>query len=167
MNPLEYPWPSLHPKFKGRCNVSKVVAPVRNGSVKNDPTGAFNPDVEICSLKSRLVVKQVRRLKSFRRAYKAFSGTGDPLKVAVMEQQLKNESRVIFNAKGFGSRWASWILSYEVIPFVPIHLPDPELLDLCVDVTDMYCTLVCQQENPNQGTNPFATGSRWIMVRVS
>ena len=150
LNSLRHPWPSLHPKYKGRCNASKVFKPAQHGSVKNNPTGAFNPDVEIFSLKSRLVVKQVPRLKSFQRSYKAFSQTGDPLKVAAQEMQLRNERTVILNAKGFASRWASWILSYELIPFVRLHLPDVELLDLCVDITEMYCNLVCRQESKSR-----------------
>ena len=47
LNPFKHPWPSLHrPKYKGRCNPSKVVTPIRLGTVRGDFTGAFNPDVD-------------------------------------------------------------------------------------------------------------------------
>jgi hypothetical protein len=146
LNPVVHPWPSLHPKFKGRCKSATTIKPSRNGSVREDPTGAFNPDVEVFSTKSRQGFKQVRRLKSFRRALKACSDSGDPVRVHQQQQQLQCEWHVILEAKGFGSRWASWILSYELIPFVLVSLPDFEYLDLCVDITEMYCNLICRQE---------------------
>ena len=80
-------------------------------------------------------------------------GTGDRFKVAAMERQLKNEWRVILNAKGFGSRWASWILSLEVIPFVPLHLPDPDMLELCIDITERCIAIWCAVKSPKPDIN--------------
>lgn len=97
-------------------------------------------------MKSRQVVRQVRRLKSFRRALKAFSGTGHPTKVELQRHQLEREWNVILSAKGFGSRWSSWILAFELVPFVPLSLPDWAVLDLCIDITEMHCNLLCRQE---------------------
>eukprot|EP00435_Cladocopium_sp_Y103_P066489 s149_g28.t1 len=150
LNPVVYPWPSLHPKFRGRCKVKTAGDRPMNGGVRDDPTGAFTPDVETFSLKSKQVVRQVRRLKSFRRALKAFSDTGDPNLVQSRRFQLQHEWNVIREAKGFGSRWSSWILAYELVPFVPLNVPDMQLLDVCVDITEMYCHLTCQQEARNR-----------------
>ena len=61
--------------------------------------------------------------------------------------QLHREWHVSLEAKGFGSRWSSWILSYELIPFVPLSLPENDYLELCVDITEMYCNLICRQES--------------------
>eukprot|EP00435_Cladocopium_sp_Y103_P010479 s2347_g2.t1 len=150
LNPVVHPWPSLHPKFRGRCGVKTTSEPTLNGGVRDDPTGAFNPDVEIFSLKAKQSVRQVRRLKSFRRALKAFSDTGNPTLVASRRQQLQHEWNIILDAKGFGSKWSSWILSYELIPYIPCGIPDMNLLDLCVDITEMHCNLTCQQEARNR-----------------
>jgi len=59
LNPVVHPWPSLHPKFKGRCKLKATCKSLKNGTVREDPTGAFNPDVEVFSTKSRQVIKQV------------------------------------------------------------------------------------------------------------
>lgn len=146
LNPLVHPWPSLHPKFKGRCNFKKTFRTSTHSTVRDDPTGSFNPVTEIFSVRARQIVRQVRRLKSFRRALKAFSETGDPLRVERQHLQLLWEWKTILNAKGFGHRWASWILAFELVPFVPVCIPGCDILDLCIDITEMHCNMVCRQE---------------------
>eukprot|EP00435_Cladocopium_sp_Y103_P004083 s4539_g1.t1 len=63
-----------------------------------------------------------------------------------MLKQLKREWFVIWHARGFGSRWSAWLLSFEDVPFVPASIPDHASLDLFVDITEMYAKLVCSQE---------------------
>ena len=127
LNPVVYPWPSLHPKFKGRCNAKKTFWTSTHSSVRDDPTGAFNPVSEVFSTKSRQIVRQVRRLKSFRRALKSFSETGGPVKIEAQRHQLSREWNVFLMAKGFGSKWASWILAFELVPFVPVSFPSCDI----------------------------------------
>eukprot|EP00435_Cladocopium_sp_Y103_P057297 s916_g19.t1 len=150
LNPMVQPHSGLHPKFRGKCDLKKVFKPRANGGVLDDPTGGYTPDTEVFSLKAKQVIRQVRRLKSFRRTYKVFSGTGDPEKATLLLRQLQYEWKIILHAKGFGRKWASWILAYELVPFVPIHLPDYDLLEICVDITEMYCNLICRQEARNR-----------------
>ena len=146
LNPVVYPWPSLHPSYKGKCKAKKALRKTDQNCIREDPTGAFNPATEVFSTKARQVVRQVRRLKSFRRALKAFSETGDPTRVEQQRIQIIREWSVILNAKGFGRRWASWILAFELIPFVLVSIPDIDILDLCIDVTEMHCNSLCRQE---------------------
>eukprot|EP00435_Cladocopium_sp_Y103_P073917 s162_g45.t1 len=150
LNPLVQPHVGLHPKYRGKCNVKSVFKPRANGGVSEDPTHGYTPDAEVFSMKAKQVVRQVRRLKSFRRTYKALSNSGDPQKILQLQRQLQYEWKIILHAKGFGSRWASWILAYGLVPFVPIHLPDIELLDICIDITEMHCNLICRQEARNR-----------------
>eukprot|EP00435_Cladocopium_sp_Y103_P066458 s404_g28.t1 len=150
LNPFVQPHVGLHPKYKGKCNVKTVFKPRANGGVSEDPTNGYTPDAEVFSMKAKQVVRQVRRLKSFRRTYKALSNSGDPQKTLQLQRQLQYEWKIILHAKGFGSRWASWILAYDLVPFVPIHLPDIELLDICIDITEMHCNLICRQEARNR-----------------
>ena len=146
LNPLVYPWPSLHPKYKGRCNFKKTFRTSNRCTVRDDPTGSFNPVTEVFSVKARQIVRQVRRLKSFRRALKAFSNNGNPLHLERQRLQLVKEWKTILEAKGFGHRWASWILAFELVPFVPVGIPSCDILDLCIDITEMHCNMVCRQE---------------------
>ena len=146
LNPVVHPWPSLHPSFKGKCNAKKALRKTNQNCIREDPTGAFNPATEAFSTKARQVVRQVRRLKSSRGALKAFSETGDPIRVERQRLQITREWSVILNAKGFGSKWASWILAFELIPFVPVLIPNLDILDLCIEVTEMHCNSLCRQE---------------------
>eukprot|EP00435_Cladocopium_sp_Y103_P050765 s2212_g15.t1 len=150
LNPLIQPHSGLHPKYRGKCNIKSVFKPRASGGVSDDPTSGYTPDAEVFSMKAKQVVRQVRRLKSFRRTYKALSNSGDPQKILQLQRQLQYEWKIILHAKGFGSRWASWILAYDLVPFVPIHLPDIELLDLCIDITEMHCNMICRQEARNR-----------------
>eukprot|EP00435_Cladocopium_sp_Y103_P040584 s1003_g11.t1 len=150
LNPFIQPHPGLHPKYRGKCNIKSVFKPRANGGVSDDPTSGYTPDAEVFSMKAKQVVRQVRRLKSFRRTYKALSNSGDPQKILQLQRRLQYEWKIILHAKGFGSRWASWILAYDLVPFVPIHLPDIELLDICIDITEMHCNMICRQEARNR-----------------
>ena len=117
-----------------------------NGSIKSDPTGSYDPDVEVFSLKAKHVVRQVRRLKSFRRSLKVYAACTDFSKSTRMRRQLLQEWFVIRKARGFGSRWSAWILSYEDVAFISLDLPTFEAVDLYVDITEMYANLVCRHE---------------------
>lgn len=47
LNPVVFPWPPLHPKYKGRCNVKKTCRAFNHRTIRDDPTGAFNPVSEV------------------------------------------------------------------------------------------------------------------------
>ena len=70
----------------------------------------------------------------------------DVSKSALMRRQLSQEWFVIRKARGFGSRWSAWILSYEDVACMPLDLPTFDAIDLFVDITEMYANLVCRQE---------------------
>ena len=71
MDPLRSPIQGLPDKAKGRCQ-----GPMRSleqkRPVENDKFGGYNPSNEIYKLKNRMMIKQVRRLKSLIRAVEAF-----------------------------------------------------------------------------------------------
>ena len=106
------------------------------------------PPTEISSLRCRLKVRQVRRLKTLCRRYKSlsleeagFPGDSPQLKDAYAEW------RSILAAKGYGSSWKNWILSYDVIPAVSLWLPAYDTLEIMTELTKHDCDHACRDES--------------------
>ena len=146
-NPLKYPLPCLPGQFKGRCVIQELQDRSSKQSCKHDPHGNFNPPSEVFSIRNKQKTRQVRRLKSLLRAYKATSvQNGLNSQDANVCWQLQQEWFAIKKARGYGNRWDHWILSFELVPFVPEHLPEYSLLELMSDITMYDCESSCKYE---------------------
>ena len=64
LDPVKCQRNSLHHSFKGRCEFKKQkkIAPIT--PVKSDRHGGYTPPSEVFSLKSKLKIRQVRRLET-------------------------------------------------------------------------------------------------------
>ena len=72
-DPIKHPIPCLHRAFKGRCSFKKTRECIKRQSVRNDRHGGFTPAEEVFHLRTKLKVRQVRRIKSLIRRLKSLS----------------------------------------------------------------------------------------------
>ena len=115
-------------------------------ALKGDKHGGYEPTSEIFSLKNKQKARQVRRLRSLLRALKSYTLTTTQTEHS-HQQQLQNEWNKICSAKGYGNKWSNWILGFEVVPYVPLLVPDYASLELMCQITVQDCEASCHQES--------------------
>ena len=144
----KFPRSGLQAAYKGRCNCNK---PKKHGllsPIKSDRHGGYTPPTEVCTLQSRLKIRQVRRLQSLYRRLKAL-----PLHHSSNPADIRNlcdasqEWKKILNAKGYGNSWQNWILSFEVVTTISLQLPSIEQLEILIEVTKHDCNHSCFEES--------------------
>ena len=139
---------SLHASFRGRCKFEKKFSENKKSFVKSDRHGGYMPPSEVFTLKSRLKIRQVRRLKSLLRRFKG-------LDLLPRHEQsghsgyaaARKEWKAILSAKGYGNRWSNWILAFEAVGFLPMDLPDMDTLDIVTQITEHDCNCACMEES--------------------
>ena len=142
-DPIKHPIPCLHRAFKGRCSFKKTRNCNKRQSVRNDRHGGFNPTEEVFHLRTKLKVRQVRRIKSLIRRLKSL-GLDD---TGTHDIQINNEWKKILAAKGYGHSWKNWILGFDCIEFLPVeNIPDVDLLNTIDQITEHDCNHACFAE---------------------
>ena len=146
-DPLKYPHKGLHQSFKGRCGVKKFRRTQHKVSVKSDRHGGFSPSEEVFHLNTRLKVRQTRRIKSLIRRLKSLplSYQSDPTCANSLEDARK-EWKAILNAKGYGTSWRKWILSFEAMPCLSMDLPELDVILMADQITEHDCVHACRAE---------------------
>ena len=145
-DPLRNPLPCLPSSFKGRCSKKCLQQSVNPSTLKGDKHGGYEPTSEIFSLKNKHKARQVRRLRSLLRALKSAASKTTQTDHC-HQQQLQNEWSKICTAKGYEHKWSNWILGFEVIPYVPLFVPDYATLELMCQITAQDCEASCHQES--------------------
>ena len=138
----------LNASFRGRCCFEKKFTEVTQARVKSDRHGGYTPPSEVFTLRSRLKVRQVRRLKSLVRRLKSLDlspGQQDYKEDGMMAAQ--REWNAILNAKGYGNKWSNWILAFDVVAYLPTTVPDVETIDLVSQITEHDCNCACVEES--------------------
>ena len=145
-DPDNQPRKDLHASFKGRCNFKQTSASQHQSCVRSDRHGGYTPPNEVFSLQSKQKIRQVRRLKSLLRRYKALPlHENFPTDATAIRDALR-EWNCILKASGYGSKWMNWILGFEAIHVISYKLPDMETLEVSTRITEMDCDYVCKQE---------------------
>ena len=148
MDPIRHPTKCLPDFAKGRCKGLRL-RPNQSNAVKNDKFGGFNPSGEIFKVQNKMKIKQVRRIKSLIRTLEAFQKrcpNGDVYSDPLLSKQLQGEWDKICKAKGFGSSWRSWVLSFEAFAVVPLCVPTLDMLYEFDQLTVFACEASCNQE---------------------
>ena len=150
-DPNRFPDSHLPEEFKGRCKErilcpKKVVVPA-----KGDSLNRYNPPNEVLRTKSKQRVKQTRRLKSLIVAIKR-AHEHVPYGPISLQQtsQLQNEWNSILYAAGYPGKWIKWIAQFDFIPFVPLTIPDLDLLNDMAQVTEHDANIYCYNEHKNR-----------------
>ena len=148
LDPVKHPVKALPKSCKGRCSQKKFKTCERRHSVKSDRHGGFTPASEIFLLETKLKVRQTRRIKSLIRRLKALPANPDPfdIKQHTSLQDAKREWAKILSAKGYGNSWKSWILGFEAVGYLPLDLPDMDILNLVEQITEHDCVHACFSE---------------------
>ena len=148
LDPLRHPQTCLPPSHKGRCAPEKIRLSQPRQSVKSDRHGGFAPPCEVFHLKTKQKVRQVRRIKTLIRRFKGLPAdeSNDPT-TADSLRDASLEWKKILNAKGYGSSWSRWILSFDAISELPMGLPDMEFLSTAELITEHDCVHACRAEN--------------------
>ena len=148
MDPIRHPTKCLPDFAKGRCKGLQSRA-VKTGAVKNDKFGGYNPNGEIFKTQNKQKIKQVRRIKSLIRSLESFQRRnlgGDVYLDSQFYNQLQGEWDKICRAKGFGSSWKNWVLSFEAFSIVPLYVPTLNMLYEFDQLTVFACDASCNQE---------------------
>ena len=146
-DPLRNPAVNLPKECYGRCQTRTPIAKTFPKGPRGDKFNGYNPPVETISLVNRLKTRQVRRLKSYLTARKSILIKGQNLNQQHPQwTQLTQEWRVISNAQGYGRAWFRWILAFEPIREIPLHLPSVDLVEMCFEITKCDCDASCRQE---------------------
>ena len=145
-DPVKFPRNSHHHSFKGRCEFKQHKKITTVVPVKFDRHGGYTPPSEVYSLKSKLKIRQVRRLLTLQRRIKSspLFPTDNPREKQSLVDGLL-EWQKILRAKGYGSSWKNWLLSFEAIEYIPMHIPDIEQLQIMIDITKMDCNSACYE----------------------
>ena len=146
IDPYNQPLKGLPSKYKGRCIDKDRVEFKYQNPCRYSNDGGYNPQHDSFSIKSKMKVKQVRRLQSLHRSMTNFfqHRTGVPSYVQYL--QWKSEWECIRVAKGYGKTWEKWILGFEPVSFVPSNLPTADFLYSALQITQVDCEHVCNQE---------------------
>ena len=146
LDPVNNVLTTLHSSFKGRCRFRKTFSERRNFSIRSARHGGYTPPSGVFSLKSRLRVRQVRRLKSLLRRLKSLRlhATMDTVFSGLLAVQREWDS--IPSAKGYGNKWSNWILAFEVVAYLPLNVPDIDTLDSVTQITELDCNSACYDE---------------------
>ena len=147
IDPLKHPQKGLHQSFKGRCGVKKFRKTQHKVSVKSDRHGGFSPPEEVFHLNTRLKVRQTRRIKSLIRRLKSLplDFQNDPVCARSLED-AKKEWKAILHAKGYGTSWWKWILSFEAMPCLSFELPGLDDILMADQITEHDCVHACRAE---------------------
>ena len=148
LDPLQHPTKSLPKSCRGRCAQKKFKRSDHRQSVKSDRHGGFTPKSEVFLLDTKLKIRQVRRIKSLLRRIKSLPEHDAYLddRSSSSLSDAKKEWKKILMAKGYGSSWKSWILGFEAVGYLPLELPDIEILNLVEQITEHDCVHACFAE---------------------
>ena len=146
IDPQNQPLKGLPGKYKGRCTDKKLVEMKHQNPTRYSNDGGYNPQHDSFSMKSKMKVKQVRRIQSLHRSMQNFfqQKTGVPSYNQYL--QWKSEWQRIRTAQGYGRDWEKWLLGFEPISFVPNNLPTVDFLYSALQITQVDCEHVCNQE---------------------
>ena len=147
-DPTRHVVPSLHASYKGRCSFRKNFVEKKTTGVKSDRHGGYTPPSEVFTLKSRLKIRQVRRLKSLVRRLKSMEW--NPMDNHFDEHAMaaaQREWNAILSAKGYGNKWSNWILAFEVVAYLPTTVPEMDVIDTVTQITEHDCNCACLEES--------------------
>ena len=133
VDPFRYPHKCLPHAFKGRCVFQKKIIPHQKGPSQGSK-GVFSPNSECFSVKSRQKTRQVRRIQSLILILKKNDIVN--LNADRVHSILQEWSRIRL-APGYGRSWGRWILSFEIVEFVPFALPSIDWLENAKVITEL------------------------------
>lgn len=152
-DPFKNPVPCLAGSYKGRCCPQQRKPVSSPSTVKNDRHQGYQPPSEVFSEKNKQKIRQVRRIKSLLRALKSSQHHGRLSDDMYSNWQLNNEWNAICRARGFGNRWDTWILSFDLVPYVPSEVPEYNYLELMGHITEFDCDCSCKYETTQRRAN--------------
>ena len=143
---LNQPLSQLPKAYRGRCIKREKLEVKHQNPVRYAADGSYNPNSLSYSMKSKQKVKQVRRLQSL---YQSMDNhfrlnTSPPCYAQFL--QWKGEWQCICNAKGYGSSWPKWILSFDDVEWVPFNVPTQSFVHFVLQITRHDAEHVCAQE---------------------
>ena len=148
-DPLYHAQRFLPKTFRGRCATPRLVRNLCPRSPKRDCAGYYEPPCDVTSLKSRLKVRQIRRLRNLEQAYKKYHLDQMPTAswpTLPQYPQLCLLWQAIRLANGYGRSWVNWLLQFEAVPAVSQTLPSFDQLYCARQITQFDADMYCHQE---------------------
>ena len=146
VDPFRQPYKTLPHAYRGRGKVHKK----QHEPPKSSPAGCkghFNPGNESFTVRSRQKIRQVRRIQSLISNLKKH-----PFQhmVSSRQQDILLEWKCIRLAPGYGRSWERWLLSYEIVEFVPENIPQLEWLEEAQLITELDSRTFSYIESSNR-----------------
>ena len=148
-DPIRHPQGSLPRSFRGRCATPRLIRASCPRAPQKDKAGYYEPPCEVTSLKSRLKVRQTRRIRNLEQLYRKYRFSDTPREQWAMRPHLQDLQmlwQAIRMANGYGRSWVHWLLTFEAVAAVPIALPDYDQLYSLRQITQFDADVYCQQE---------------------
>ena len=148
-DPIRQPQSSLPRNFRGRCAQPRLIRVSCPRAPKKDQAGHYEPPCEVTSLKSRLKVRQTRRIRNLEHLYRKYHFPDMPQEQWTQHPQLQDLQLLwqsIRMANGYGRSWVRWLLTFEAVVAVPVALPDYDQLYTLRQITQVDADIYCQQE---------------------
>ena len=147
LDPLRYPTPGLPEKCRGRCAIRQLQPQKIHKSVGSDHRNGCDPPEEVFRTKTKQKIKQIRRIKSLIKAIKhAFVKSNNGPWDLMVTAQIQHEWNVILNATGYQGRWSNWIMQFDCINWLPLSIPDLDLLNDVAQITEHDTNIACAEE---------------------
>jgi len=148
IDPIRFPDSNLPDEYRGRCKEQVLISQYPKNFMKEDALKRYNPPNEVFRALTKHKVKQTRRLKSFIVALKKSQVLvpNGPLNLQ-QTAQLQNEWNAILFAVGYPGKWYKWIAKFDFIPYVPMTIPDLDLVNDMAQVTEHDANMRCNHEH--------------------
>ena len=147
IDPHNQPLKGLLGKHKGRCVDRECIEVQYQNPCRFANDGGYNPQHDAFTVKSKMKIRQVRRIQSLYRSMKIFYSQRTGVPSYDQYRQWRSEWDCIRKAQGYGKSWERWIVGFEPVPFIPENLPDLEILFNVLQVTQVDCEHMCNQEH--------------------
>ena len=140
----------LPKRMRGRCGDVQIKEMHMPYAPRQDKSKQYEPPEEVFALSSRHKVRQVRRLRGLLASLQSQQRQRQDIDTERKELKWKHQNRQewksILCSRGYGSTWANWILSFDIVGMLPLDEPTIWQLEDYVKITQHDCDATCKRE---------------------
>ena len=145
-DPAKQPCPCLPSSAKGRCEERHRKWLRVPQAARRARDGDYSPPAEAISIKSKMMIRQVRRIQTYIRGRRKLLITPG----SQLESQLRQEWAAVVRAKGFPPRFDAWLLRVGYFTVFWYDRPPLDWLEDVLQYTRHTCDATVRQAAKNR-----------------